>query len=187
MHYRIRFFSTIGLLMGSLAFQQAAMAACAITDYNGDAGISMTIESSGIQLGKFTAPDSGSGTTSSVAVESNSFGVDSRTLGSELSINTSNASAHQDIYKTALVNIRGSADCQFSVTVAPETTSSSITDISLIGVGSTTLNSSSSGAIGTLSSTGEATVRVGATVSVSSTSTTASLNSNISITVSFIP
>lgn len=143
------------LLLFVITLIQANSAIAACTDED----ITVSV-SQGISLGSIVVPDAGS---SSIGIAPS--GV--RTIPSNLSFGSTNAQNLGDQFQTAVLDITGFPDCKFRITVG--LVPARVSNVQFLGVAGTTLNSSSSGAIGQLSSTGTATVHLGASVQVFST------------------
>lgn len=169
----ITLFST-GLLLCT-ALSGNSWAACTVGS-GGDANITVT-QTQSLQFGKLVVPDAGQSATIGLAAN----GV--RTIPSNINIGNTNRTQHGDSYQVSTLNITGSADCKFQITVTP---SSKVSNITLLGTGGTSLNTNQSGAIGILSSMGTATVQVGADVTINSTDS-GDLAENLPVRVDFVP
>jgi len=145
-----------GVAVGVLPFitltAETALAACTDTD------IQLTI-SQGISIGKVVVPDSGS---SQIGIAPNG----SRTIPSNLSFGPNNNQNHGNQFQSAVLDITGTPNCNFRIYVG--VTPARISNVTLLGVGGTSLDSTTSGAKGQLSSTGTAKVNLGASVTVTS-------------------
>jgi len=167
-------FST-GLLLCA-ALSGNSWAVCAVAS-GGDANITVT-QTQGLLLGKLVTPDSGQSAT----IGLNANGV--RTIPANINIGSTNQLQYSDSYQVSTLNITGSADCKFQITVGA--LPSRVSNVTLRGISGTSLDTNQSGAIGTLSATGTATVQVGADVTINGTDNV-DLNENVPITVYFVP
>lgn len=163
------------IMLINLLISSPVWAACSPT--GGDAGLSVSLSGTQILLGKLTTPDTGQ---SSVIIGTD----DNRTIPANLSINSQNQSTFGDSHQAAIATINGSPDCNFRVEIS-NVDASRISNVTLLGTSGTSLSSSQSGAIGTLSATGDATIKIGATVLVNSNDS--SIADNITLTVVFVP
>ena len=172
MHYKVgkkRIF--IAILFTLAAFQvNAETGTCT------DGDITLTVEQ-GISLGSVVVPDSG---TSPVEIDPSG----ARVIPGELTFGNTAGSQNQGAqFQTASLKINGPMGCKFSVTVGA--TPARVSNVKLLGVGGTTLNTAYSGAIGQLSSMGTATVHLGATVEVNS-SDSADISESFQVSVALI-
>lgn len=165
------------LLLAQCCIAGNAYAECTVPS-GGDAGLSVTL-AQGIVLGKLTVPDTGQSAVIGLNATNGT-----RTIPSNININSNNSSNHGDAYQVAELTIQGAPECRFRIDVGG--LPARISNVNLQGQDGTLLNSSGSGAIGTLSSSGEAVVQVGANITIYSTDTNA-IAENIPITVVFIP
>jgi hypothetical protein len=149
------------------------------TPVGGDAGIGVSIGQN-VALGRLTSPDAGNA-SSTVTISS----AGTRSVPSNLLINTQNQASFGDVYNAAIVNVTGAADCQFRIEIN-NVDASRITSVSLLGVSGTSLSTNNSGAIGTLSAVGNATIHIGTSVVVNSTDI-GDISENFTVDITYIP
>lgn len=135
---------------------QGVFAACNLHS-NSTTNISVSVEQA-LSIGKFAALTTGE--TASIQI-----GADgTRSIPANVMIGNKNSSNFGDSYQSARLSITGSPDCQFKITV--RMTPEIVSNVKLKGVNGTSLSSTFSGATGTFSSTGTATVQLGATINL---------------------
>ena len=135
-------FLTTAILIAMLALSGMAYGACDnLNNPPGDAPIKITIDQH-LKLGSFPRPDTG---TKTVIIGSDG----SRTLPPELNVGTNNP----DVFNQATATVTGGAGCIFQITV--NTITGSLSNVTLAAdSGYSSLSSNSSGAKGTLNSSG---------------------------------
>ena len=135
---------------------QGVYAACNLQS-GSSANISVSVEQP-LSIGKVAALTPGE--TASIRI-----GADgTRSIPANVMIGNKNSSNFGDSYQSARLSLTGSPDCQFKINV--RMTPGIVSNVNLQGVNGTLLSSTFSGATGTFSSTGTATVQLGATINL---------------------
>ena len=122
----------------------------------------------GVELGRFTSPVTGSAT---VVIDAS---TGTRALPSELNINDSNQMSFGDAFTPAEVFILGGVGCYFRITVLPVLHAI----VSVTVAGTELISAQGGGFLVSLGVDGQAIVKIGASVSIGATTSTANITNN---------
>jgi hypothetical protein len=174
----IQFKTALVFFLMSVALN--GQAACdSTTGTSPDANLTINLTIADINMGNFTRPDASNGASS---VTISPVGV--QTLANNLDVNPSSGSRNTNVYHAGEARVTGTAGCTFQITVT--NIEADVSAITFQGkTNNDVLDTTVSGAIGTLKTDGTFDFRFGATFTISDTGSASTINKNFDVTVTY--
>ncbi len=147
-----------------------------------DANLVISLTTADVRMGDFTRPDSSAG-ASSVTISPALPAT--QTLPNNLDVNPSGGTNNTNNYHAAEAHVIGGAGCNFQITIS--NIGAGVSGITLQGkTTSDSLDSTISGAKGTLYGSGTFDFLMGATLAIPDTGGAETINKNFQITVTYV-